>query len=254
MLCALVCAGHMYGMEPLATKNPYELLPKELKQIIITNALITSKSVDDIINAVKAFATLHKVRYNTPAVINLLMKRLPNNLIQAIDKVKNLHGTGPKDFTKLVHLLVGKFNISPYEVASSFNTPIAQEYLKLAKELKGFVSYFKDNEKTKELISQGADVNFYDHPAQRDNTYLNLAIAYTESESDIIRVKLLINAGANPFLKDYEFKNSLDKVLNSIQFWKKGIGRHNPTRANVILKNLETIQSLIEEAMQNYQQ
>ena len=88
LLSALICAGQMYGMEPL-----YHTLPKELQKEIFNTALATSTSVADAVNAIKAVGTLHGVKYSTQAALDLLMKTLPNDLDQAIKAVTNLHGT-----------------------------------------------------------------------------------------------------------------------------------------------------------------
>jgi len=254
LLFTILCVGALNGME---TEHIVKL-PLELHKAIVQTALEASSTVDQTIKAIQNASAIHSgVKLNNAEAMNLLQKTLPNNLTQAIDKVKNLQGTEPKDFTKLVHLLAKKFNISPYQVASLFNTPIAQKYIKLSEKLEPYVSHIRDygvNVEINNLISQGADVNFYNSHKYNYSPLLNLAIGYTSSKSDILRVKQLINAGANPFLKDYESNTALDKVLSLIKFWEKEWEQRRNPGAKEHIENLKTIQPLIEEAMKNYQQ
>src|SRR5690242_15449786 len=95
LLFTIACVGQLYGME----KPSYGSLLPELKQEIINTALATSKNVDEAISMLKKLSALHGVEF---------------------DKLFNL-----KDFTKLVHVLADKFNISTSQVAQKIDTPVA---------------------------------------------------------------------------------------------------------------------------------
>lgn len=82
LLCALICAGQLYGMESekLKYEDTYGSLPSELKQYIINTALVLSKDLPDAINAIKAFSTLHGVDYkklNDITLVNALTDKFP---------------------------------------------------------------------------------------------------------------------------------------------------------------------------------
>jgi hypothetical protein len=245
VMLAMLSIGILNGME---SESSYKILPKELKQEIVNTALATSNNVDEAINMIKKLGALHGVHYDTKAATDLFVKMLPNNLNEAIDEVKSLQGSTPEDFTKLVHILLGRFYGRPYKVAFLFNTPIAQEYLKLGEQLQEAVSYWKDNAKIKALIAQGADVNFYSNEGFSKKTPLNHAVG----DRSIDTVKLLLAAGADPLLEDSKFKTAFDQVESSIKFYNKMESQGYPGTEKEIM-TLKTIKTLLEEAVKKQQ-
>jgi len=161
LLCALIGAGQLYSMDPTLFLPRIEPEPTyHTQQAIANTALTLSKSVDEAINMIKQLSIVHKVQYD------------------------NL-----KDFTKLVHLLANKFGISTADIASKFNTPIAQTYLNLGNNLLSFVGDIRPATHVKiiELIDQGADVNFSSkgtRPLQKALASYNLDV-----------IKILIKSG-----------------------------------------------------------
>jgi len=197
LVCALICAGQLYGME---SQPSYETLLPELKQEIINTALATTKNIDESISMVKQLSIVHNVRYD------------------------NL-----KDFTKLVHLLADKFDKSTADIASKFiaskfNTPIAHTYLNLGKNLLIFAGDRRPFRRIKmiELIDQGADVNF------STGIVRPLKTALKSYNFDV--VKILLNFGAKITMDDLDEAKSItsshvDKARETSQLieetWKK---------------------------------
>jgi hypothetical protein len=192
LLFTIVCVGQLYGMEPT-----YHTLPKELQNEIVSTALATSKSVDDAVNMIKKLGTLYGVHYSTQAATNLLMTILPNDIGQAIDEVKKLQGTTLEDFTKLVHLLAGKFTRTTTEnIAKRFDAPIAQTYIDLGEQLLGVM--FDDHPfKVSALIKNGADINFsaasYSFADMKDVIKSPLSVAI--EELNVTAVEVLLRPG-----------------------------------------------------------
>ena len=124
LLCTIICASQLYGMQ----QSYYKQLPPELRQEIINNAL-AQNNIEDAIKILQGLYTLqHGLSY---------------------DNLKN--------FSRLVHILATKFNQTPLQIAEQFETPIAQEYFKLTKKLGTSILQNK-LEETEILINKGADV------------------------------------------------------------------------------------------------
>ena len=197
----LICTGRIYGME---SQPLYDTLPKELQDELVNTALATNKSVDDVVNTIKALGSLYRVPYNTQAAINLFMKTLPNDLHKAINAVKNLQGTKPEDFTKLVHILANKFNTTTAKIAITFNTPTAQQYINLWTKAKDL----PDTNTLAQLIENGLDVNVTYGPDLSSLLIKTLELGCT-SEKTKKRVILLLDAGANPHYKNRNGQTAL---------------------------------------------
>lgn len=161
LLCALVCAGQMYGMEKMGT---FGELPEELHQEIV-RALLNSKDLDQVIDAIKVASVLRGVRYDDLA-----------------------------DFTKLVHALADKFNKPTIFVARKFNTPTAKKYIDLSIALLFIPSSTFNN--VAQLIKDGADVNF------TGNNYATPLSQAIQFRVNIEKIKLLLDSGANPNFKN----------------------------------------------------
>lgn len=229
LLGALVCVGQMYGMEPMEPENSYELLPKELKQGIINNALATSKNVNQVINAIKAFGALHGMHYDTQTATDLLVQTLPDNLDEAIDEIKNLQETTLEDFTQLVHLLADKFNMTTQKIAKKFTMPIAETYLNFGSWL---LEHMKDrgafiHTKVINLIKKGADVNysgvnFSCNGAVYEGSPLGLAIA----NLNVAAIKTLLRFGVKISDEDLSMAASMSEIskekIKRRHLWAKG--------------------------------
>lgn len=175
LLGALVCAGQLYGMEPikeeakaqkeaLAIYTSPEMFP-ELQREIIKSALAASKDYEEAVQMIKKLSIMHGMQF---------------------DKLFNL-----KDFTKLAHILADQFDVSTTMVASEFNTPIAKKYNELGHSLLDYAGDSREEAHNKiiDFIKQGADVNFSAH-----RTPLDLVI----DSHDLKGVQLLLAAGAKP--------------------------------------------------------
>ena len=198
LICALICVGQLYCMEPSVAKTvsqgstsyggrdrkrrsgsalySSEMLP-EIKQQILNAALASSYNDYEAINAIKKFSILHGVQFDDPQVLiefeNLLSEKFPKASKVTIRERLN----------RQYYLLNATLAMRIY-----WNSPI--ELIVLA-------------------ISQGADVNCYDHGF--NNTPLMLAVLTARVEV----VELLLNSGANPFFKQpYNGMTALDIVQN----------------------------------------
>ena len=201
LLCALVCAGQLYGMESYfaeASKDRLgkeavgiytssEMLP-EIKQQIISAALASSDSVDEAIDAIKKFSVLHRVPFDI----------LFNDL---------------KTFTKVVNLLKEKFfsKLTLLAIAYKLNPAIAEKYDELNAQLLESIYNGNPIEDIIELLNQGADVNTYAHERFHEMWVEGTPLRVAAEKSRVDVVKLLLNSGANPFVKlNYAGKTALD--------------------------------------------
>lgn len=212
LLCALVCVGQMYGMESersLLEAEHISQLSRDLHQKIINTALTTSNTVDEAIKAINGASALYGLKYDTSTATDLLMKRLPDNIDEAINTVKHLQGTTLKDFTALVSILAKKFPDEPRSlIATKFNTPIADQYVSLGMRLiKILGGDYRDTMKreTMKAIQDGADVNFTTYVKNMNgNTKIMTPLFFTGSGTsnwvpsrEIIQ--LLLNHGADQY-------------------------------------------------------
>lgn len=176
LLCALVCAGQMYGMEQPRNPQPelstFQNLPNDVKNLII---LAFAQSGDDIDSAIEKI----KIASST----NKALKQMIN--------MDNLAG-----FTVLVGILAEKFpDIPKDDIADKFDLPIAKKYNRLSYSLKsvmdqynmGNISTKKELEnKVKELIENGADVGFTWVQYSSVPTTLLTTFAYRREFGDIL--------------------------------------------------------------------
>jgi len=181
LLCTVVWAGHLYGMEPLHSESSYKTLPPELRQEIINKALAVSEDYKDAIDMIKKLSILHGVE---------------------LDKL-NL-----KDFTKWAHILANRFGVSTAQVAREFKTPIAQQYNDLGLELFETSHYaairiiHQDVLSTiNKLIDQGSDPNFSRYCSS--SILLNIIeeiLSARPQDKEKLKVALifLLKNGANP--------------------------------------------------------
>lgn len=101
LLCMFLCVGALNGMklEQGSKDVCVSNLPEDVCNEIIKMALVSSNNLRDAIKSVKVAEVLCGVRYD------------------------NL-----KDFTRIVHILADKFNITTEQVAAKFDTSVAEEY------------------------------------------------------------------------------------------------------------------------------
>jgi len=211
LLLTLLCAGQIYGMEPLYPKpgllaGSWENLPTEVQSLIMTAVAQSGNNLD---NAIKNIVRFSKVNKELNNMINL----------------NDLQG-----FTKIVHILADKFNDLPQDIAKAFHTSVAERYVQLADSLVLAIDG-GDLEKTKQLISEGADPNFYN--------FLEDAISNTITKKYNIKIiQLLLNNGANPYALGLYFETPLEYLNSNFN--------NSP--------EYEQIKTLLENAMKKYQQ
>ena len=185
LLFTIVCAGQLYGMEPMEAERIGDL-PEELQREITQAAITSSNTLDEAIAMIKKLSASFGVQYDT------LFANINDKLF-----------TKNKDFTQLVHMLSNKFNLSTEEIAKKFETPAAKNYLQLANMLMDSVTGEDTDVKgiTTLIEKYGADVNYTFATAFPDTgaTILTWAIAHGNNPETI---KLLLNLGANPNLKN----------------------------------------------------
>lgn len=232
LLLTILCAGHLYGMEPeqgYTNTNLNELSP-EVRYMIV-RALSTTynpklNNIENLKNTVNALNAMSRVNKQFNAIINDLYGKSQENL---------------KEFTKLVHILADNFNVSTKEVAMMFNTPIAQQYIDLGEQLVILVYGDKldprrqmeiynktgklptnvDPQDIITLIKNGADVNYI--------SKLDPKIDYKESPlsaavfvENVALVNLLLEHGANPelvahILDPFTFITYSEKIKETIE-------------------------------------
>jgi hypothetical protein len=224
-LCTLLfCAHQLYGMEqqPSYQTSPKELttreildiykaLPIELKRDIIISALAANGDIDQAVDTIENTSMLYGVQFD----------KLFNNL---------------KDFTALMNVLAKKFpTISRREIAKKFTTPIARTYINLYDELKTNV-YAGNIKGAKKAIEQGADV--------KAGIILHTALLPKNYQPSTAMIKLLLEYGADPFIKNDSGKNALEFLT---------IVRKDLEAYYDFSKECEKIKPLLEEAMQKPQ-
>ena len=220
---SLVGAGQMYGMEPktkeLEIYKSFSQIP-ELQGEIINKALAVSDNIDEAIEMLKKFSIVHGIEFN----------KLFANL---------------KDLTNLVHILANRFNTSNHEwIAHKIGTPIADQYLKLSRELVSTVNSFQKTEeilaKVKALLSQGADPNF--NRQALDNVFRSIDTYNPEEDVKGVKqiVQLLLAYGAIPSeFEMYHVKSG--SYLSSLKSGEKGrmLGQVLDDQVNEIKQMLE---------------
>lgn len=114
LLCAIMCASQLYGMEP--EQSHMEKLSPEVKTMIIGVLHNTYNpkfnSEEDLNNIVNAIKTMSEVDLE----FNAIVKYIYNN---------------QKKFTKIIYTLAAKFNYTPSNIATKFKTPLAKKYVNL---------------------------------------------------------------------------------------------------------------------------
>ncbi len=189
LLFTLLCVGQLYGMESERGryKNLGKLSPEV--QIMIIQSLNEYDNLTDIVKAIKATSLTNQ---------------------QLNEVINDIYGN-QKGFTALVHLLADKFpEDGTVEIASEFKTPAAQKYIQLHNELRDSIGK-KYYGKVKSLIEHsGADVNstvifFIITPLMK-------AVLFDDARM----VKLLLDLGANPQVKDKSGKTVLDYAVEGM--------------------------------------
>ncbi len=221
LLFTLLCASALNGMEQ-PEQGRYaglgELSPEI--QVLIIQALNTFdkylSSKENLTNTVNAIKAMTETNKQLHAVVN--------------DMYGNLKG-----FTALIGILAEKFfAISRDDIAYKFNTPLAEEYKKLGNKLLNNI-FRKPIEKITQLIKQGADVN-----------YNKMILIYAVSDGDVNLVKLLLDAGANPFIQ-YNKDQTVFEIVQQEISWARNT--NNEER----LSKMNAIKVLLEDAMKKQQ-
>lgn len=216
LLGALVCAGQMYGMEPMEHKNEpvkfgqeWKTLPDEVKRLIL---VALSESGNNLDEAIKNIVKASKINKELNSMINL------NDL---------------KGFTKIVHMLADRFNQYPIAIATKYfkKSAVASRYLSLATKLKSAIAK-GEVETAKEAIAEGVDVN--NIPG-----LLHVAIYFAINKGHGTEIiQLLLDNGINPYAHDMTIRliplKYLDRFQNAWQYIP--------------------VKRMLEDAMQRYQE
>lgn len=230
LVCALVCAGQMYGMTQMKQqemdpalwgKSSHDKgLPDEVKYLII---MALAQSDDE--------SLMKKDRLDI-SIYNIKKASLIN---KELNKMINLNDV--KGFTKIVHILADKFrkygpkqytNDAENFFAKGFNTETAKKYLELAEQLKESVIFGNNIDDIENLIKQGADVN--------SNRLLNFALT-SSTPLTFEKIQLLLKHGANPYRKNMDNTTPLETLNEKYQ-----AGKFSDTQ-------YEQIKTLLEDAI-----
>jgi hypothetical protein len=164
-----LCAGQLYGMEPMEPQGrriefgeEWKTLPDEVKHLILMALMESGDNLDEAIkNIVK---------------VSLINKKLNNNLNDL------------QRFTKVVHMLADKFGITTNDIAykfSKFHIPTAEKYISLNASLLNYVgSDFISIDEIIKIINKGADVNF----GSRMIPSKPLAAAIANSKIEVVKL------------------------------------------------------------------
>jgi hypothetical protein len=213
LLCALICAGQLYGMEKEEAVGIYTspLMLPEIKQQILNVALAASKNVDEAINVIKNFSVMHQVPF-------------ANNF---------------QNFIKFVNLLAKRFpELTKSVIAKKLNPSLAKQYDELNMKLLnsacdsvGDIAY---------LLKQGAAVNYVEPKSGK--TILHYAI----SCQNIDGVKLLVNSGVNLFYEIPPERKNLNPT-SYVDFTEDRI--FSQKNLSEPVHRLTKIKELLEQAM-----
>ncbi len=218
--CALVCASHLYGMEPepqpFKFGQEWKTLPPEVTSLILVALKESGNKPNE-------------------AIKNIIKLSAINT---ALNKMINLNDI--RGFSKIVHMLADKFDKTPYQIAGMFETPTAQEYRRLVVALQNAIHNL-NSEKIEKLIQEGADVNGLGS-SLRDAIMGGQNKEFSKLYSTI---KLLLDHGLNPNLKSAISKQTPLELL--ITLYQKG------SFPKLKPEEYEQIRTLLEEAMQKYQ-
>jgi hypothetical protein len=256
----ILYASQLYGMEA----EHISQVPKEVHQIIINNALATSNRPDEAISAIKRLSALQGINFKHSTVLmHALIQKFPDKvketIIFAIEKPelyqelvtileenqridlaiaaikeKNILQDNLKDFTILMHILNDQptMNTDTKNFAVQFKTPLAEKYIQLGYRL----LYASDSIKVDQLIKQGADINFSEIIL---NGVYDTPLSSAAIDGNVDLVTFLLNAGANPYLKEESGGTALDRILNFLKYLQI---HHDPKRS----KKLEAVKIILE--------
>ena len=183
LLFTIICAGQLYGMEPMEAEHIGDL-PGELQREITQAAIASSKDLGKAIAMIKKLSESFGIQYN----------KLFGNI---------------QDFTKLVYMLLDGFEVSPYlrkgtpyliaQDLEKAHFTLASEYLSLREQLQKSVTEGDKNiEETKKLIEEGADVN------SANTIFMALSANFLLARPAVQTIKLLLDHGANPYAKNIQ--------------------------------------------------
>jgi len=243
LLFTLLCAGQIYGMEPLYPKQQPKILTQqekkelvefyrsrlpELKQEIIRQALKSSTTLDEAIDRVKIFSALNGIKFdelfNNIKDFTMLVHILSSIYIRPVADIAKKLGVPEEMVVKLASTLTPEkiaqeFKFNTVEIAQKINTPTAKKYIELGDELVSAVAqleeYWPDyiNEIT-QLINDGADVNF-------SNIYGRTPLLKTIQSLNPQGVAFLLQAGAKPSQLEVEVNNNLVARSNKAKIIKQ---------------------------------
>lgn len=218
LVCALVCADQMYGMEPRGLERGHYTgftnLPKDL-QVLIIQTLNTYKNPDDVIKTIKAISKT-----------NMAL----NQIINEVYNPYNLSG-----FTALVHKLADKFDKPTATIAEKFSTQTAHKYINLGNDLINQISSLATSmvlglpveiDKIVQLIEAGADVNYSIITTGKSTLtpqFQGRQHEYTMTTSDIVtpmKMAMLIGSlKAIQVLLDHGAKLESNEYYDEHEYW-----------------------------------
>lgn len=186
LLCTIICAAQMYGMEPMEPGS-LQTLPPEL-----TFHIIKAGNLDE---AIKNIVRLSRVNKELNDMLNY----------------NDLQG-----FTQIVHVLANKFNMDPEDIAKQFKTPVAETYSNLYKKLYYLVTSEQDITKVKDLLDEG-NVDINAGPILWVATlrpFRSPKLLATEM------IQLLLEYGANPYATS-QSQTALDRLNTKKPLYKQ---------------------------------
>ena len=251
-LALAISGSWISGMEP---EPSYATLPEELKQEIIGTMIQASNDLVETIKAIKAASALYGIPHDISAFTDLLAKKQPENLKDAISVINaspSLNELTLKDFTVLMDALVNKFHGHKLRehtdreiIARQINTPVAKKYIVLAHRFinkvlkKSNASLAEMVDAASRLLAEGVDPNFsgyycssgyhrgfYD--VQSFLAFILNDLISCKNENMLVIALLLLKGGAKPsdsFIDNVaglRFSNNLVGDFNDLlQDWKK---------------------------------
>jgi hypothetical protein len=180
ILLTITCATLLTGMETKKTQSSYAGFGSRYVYDAVMPYIDNYDAVEDVILNIKVASLLGDEE----------IKRMIND---------------EYTFTELTHVLADHFNLSTNTIAKNFEkTSAAKKYIELGSKLINAlankytdkqIAFNEDVAVIKDLIAQGADVNY-------SVNYVTPLIIAIKSGASVNVIKLLLDSGANPLFKD----------------------------------------------------
>lgn len=207
-------------------RGEWKMLPNDVKVLILMALAQSGDELEESVHNIKKVS-----------LVNRDLNKMLNDL---------------KEFTKIVHIIADKFdNLTSHEVADEFDTSIAKQYIEINESLVlAILSGSPSPEKVIKLLNQGADVNFctgFLGIGYGGYGALNTPLTFAVRAFSPELVKLLLDAGANPFFKlPNNGMTALDLIQNTLNQHNLGF---NLGFDETSVNKLQRMKTLLEEAM-----